>query len=77
LRVEIPGGSIRAVETPSPADRLAADHDAATLAAALVARLRAAGRADLAGAVVALLGSADAAFLDPTPPNPHKEGSAV
>jgi hypothetical protein len=48
---------------------LAREHDARTLAAALVARLRADGRTELADAVVAML---PGGFIDGTPPHPHR-----
>jgi hypothetical protein len=51
---------------------LAREHEAAVLAAALVARLRADGRADLAGALVALLSGEAAGILNPNPPDPHR-----
>jgi hypothetical protein len=61
---------------PTPAARLAAEHDAQTLAAALRTRLVADGRGDLAGRVaVALegeLGPVAPLDLDPTPPHPHR-----
>lgn len=57
--------------------RLAREHDAPTLAAALVARLRADGRAELAAVVVAALsgdaGPHDDPILDPNPLHPHEE----
>jgi len=64
--------------TPSPelelAQGLAGDHVPATLAAALVLRLRADGHPELAS-VVALL--ARVGILDPNPPTPHREGPAT
>jgi hypothetical protein len=64
---------------PAPTDtdtapaRLAQEHDARTLAAALVARLRADGREELAGAIVPLF-SGEGALIGSTPPHPHREG---
>lgn len=65
---------------PSIAASLALQHDAPTLAAALVARLLADGRAELSGALVSMLSGLlsagqERAGLDPNPPDPHREGS--
>jgi hypothetical protein len=49
---------------------LAAEHGAAALAAALIVRLRADQRGELADAIVALL-SANDPIIDPGPPSPH------
>jgi hypothetical protein len=56
------------VAADTPDARLAREHDAPTLAAALVARLRADGRPELAAALVSMLS------LNPNPPSPHREG---
>ncbi len=60
--------------TPSPEQALAEAHAPATLAAALVLRLRADGHAEVA-AVIALL--AQVGILDPNPPTPHREDVAT
>jgi hypothetical protein len=67
-------GRLRAMSNQSPIldatiARLAQEHDAPTLAAALVARLRADGRADGATALVATLD--DQGIIIAGPPNPH------
>ena len=48
---------------------LACAHGAGLLAAALLVRLRAEGRAEVADRVAAALGAAG--IIDPTPPDPH------
>ncbi len=53
------------------AARLAHEHDAATLAAALVARLRLDGRTEHAHAVFAMLSGEAVGILNPNPPDPH------
>ena len=61
--------------TATAAARLAREHDAHTLAAALVERLRADGCTDLARAIVAVLDAHGAPTGDAiltSPPNPHK-----
>lgn len=54
------------------AHALADAHGAATLAAALVVRLRADGRGELAAAVAAALSGDDVATINPNPPDPHR-----
>ena len=67
----------RRPSTPSPSPTVAAlaeQHDAQTLAAALVARLIADGRTEIAGAIASLLTDSDdgaAGIIDPNPGNPH------
>jgi hypothetical protein len=57
---------------PDAAARLAHEHDVSTLAAALVARLLADGRADVAAAVVTALAAGDDGIIIAGPPNPHR-----
>jgi hypothetical protein len=71
-----PANRPETVDAAAIARTLAEKHDAATLAAALVTRLRAESRVELATAVTALFAATDAALLDPTPPNPHKGAEA-
>jgi hypothetical protein len=52
---------------------LARDHEAPVLAAALVVRLRAEGRDELAGAITTLVSEVVAADLIGGPPNPHTQ----
>jgi hypothetical protein len=63
--------SIEAPAPPHPAARLAAEYDAPTLAGALVARLLADGRAELAAGLRALLSGGAVGIIDPTPPYPR------
>jgi hypothetical protein len=71
-------------DTDTAAARLAREHDARTLAAALLARLRADGRGTLAATLAAVFG--EGGIIDPiprkpegdliltSPPNPHRAG---
>ena len=68
-------GRLRAMSTQPPAldatiARLAREHDAPTLAAALVARLHAEGRTELEAAIGALF---PALTIDPNPPHPGEQ----
>jgi hypothetical protein len=64
------------MHTPAPIDtvaaRLAQENDAGTLAAALVARLRADGRADAGALEAAIVALFPGATIDPNPPHPGK-----
>jgi hypothetical protein len=57
--------------TPTTIAQLAAEHDARTLAAALVERLAAEGRREAVAAVVAVLSGEAVGIIDPTPPYPR------
>jgi hypothetical protein len=69
----------RQPSTPSASPIVAAladQHDAQTLAAALIARLIADGRTEIAGAIGSLLTDSDhgaAGIIDPNPGNPHRQ----
>jgi len=60
------------MSSPDLAARLAHEHDAATLAEALVARLLVDGRAEFAADLRALLSGEKAGIIDPTPPYPRQ-----
>jgi hypothetical protein len=59
---------------PTTIDRLAQDHDAPTLAAALLVRLVADEKLVVAEAVRVALATAEG-IIDPVPGNPHREAS--
>lgn len=56
----------------APAPR---DPEAASLAVALLARLRASGRGELAATLAVTFGAEG--IIDPTPPDPHRPGTST